>query len=762
MNARKVISVALIAAMALGLFLPGLSFAEDAADTIYTNGNIYTVDDEFSKASAIAIKGTKIIAVGADEAVIEARRGPDTKVIDLGGRTVIPGLVESHMHYQALGTRLEQLDIFQKPKEEILALVEAEAERLEDGEWITASGWNHELWTPNTWPTKEDLDAVAPNNPVSLSRVDGHSTWFNSMAISIGGITKETPSPTGGTIMKTEGGELLGIFTDTAATLISSKIPSEVSNERKLDRYKKADQSVVSYGITTLVDAGISAADTNVLKSGYEAGTLKVRAYEMLSAGEDKVYIDAGNKPVRDLYDGKLSVNAVKLYADGSLGSRSAWLMRPYSDAPGITGDPRYARYEDYEAVVKQASDYGFQIGTHAIGDAAVDQVLDAYENVLGAALKDRRFRIEHFQIVAPEDIPRAVKAGVIASMQATHATSDMNMAEDRVGPERIKTSYAWRTIRNEGGIIANGSDAPVELVNPYHGLYAAVTRQGRDGEPAGGWYAGEALTREEALRSFTIWGAYGIFAENDRGSLEEGKYADFVVLDRDYMTCPASEIKDIAAVKTVIGGEEVYNATADTPGADAGTASGFADEASVAAWAKPFFERLIGSGIISGYADNTLKPKGEVTRAEFTKMAVAALDIKMGDAPKSFANDVREGQWYKEPVDIASSNGIIEGLSEGSFGPNERITRQDICVIMYRALNAGGVQLPASAGATFADQTAIADYAKDAVSMLRQLDIVGGRPDGAFDPRAFATREETAKIICGIIDYVGTAAAAE
>jgi hypothetical protein len=426
--------------------------------------------------------------------------------------------------------------------------------------------------------------------------------------------------------------------------------------------------------------------------------------------------------------------------------------------------------------------------------------VLDAYEKALGDKLKERRFRIEHFQIVAPEDIPRAIKDGVIASMQTTHATSDMNMAEDRVGSERIKTSYAWRTVIEEGGVIANGSDAPVELVNPYHGLYAAVTRQDRNGEPPNGWYANQAMTREEALKSFTIWGAYGIFAENNRGSLEAGKYADFVVIDKDYMTCPASEIKDIIALTTVIGGEVVYEYTApeppvnppkpSEPGTRPGSGSGgsvasptspatpapdtsspaqpavtgvlarFSDGAGVSDWAKAYFERLIESGIISGYSDGSLSPKGQVTRAEFTKMAVVALGVKLEGTPKVFANDVKEGNWYKEFVDIASANGIIEGLTEGVFGPNEKISRQDISVIMYRAFTARGVTLPVLSGETFPDQALIADYAKDAVSMLRQLGIIGGRTDGSFDPKAYATREETAKIICGVIDYANANAA--
>jgi hypothetical protein len=375
-----------------------------------------------------------------------------------------------------------------------------------------------------------------------------------------------------------------------------------------------------------------------------------------------------------------------------------------------------------------------------------------------------------------------------------------MNMAEDRVGPERIKSSYAWRTIINEGGIIANGSDAPVELVNPYHGLYAAVTRQDRiTGQPPGGWYPEQALTRQEALRSFTIWGAYAAFSEDNRGSLEAGKYADFVMLDRDYMNCPASQIKDITALATVIGGELVYGTFATSggtplPGGAGGTGSttsaqpdqadqpdavspimpvggqdvstgigvvgpltSFTDGAKVSSWAQTYFERLITGGVISGRADGSLDPAGDVSRAEFTKMIVLALNLNATGTPKVFSEDVAEGSWYKPFVDAASSNGLIGGVSDSSFAPNNNITREDLCVIMYRALLLKNAALPENVYAAFTDSTNISEYAVDAVAMLKQINIISGRLDGSFDPKAFATREEAAKIICGIIDYVGS-----
>jgi predicted amidohydrolase YtcJ len=554
---KKMVKVLLAAMIVLGsMAVPGPLSASAASEatTVYVNGNIYTVDNNFSRASALVVKDDKILYVGNDD---DARRYR-APVVDLGGKTVIPGLIESHMHYLSLGQTLDRLDLFNKPKDEILALVKAEADRLPDGEWIVSGGWNNVLWNED-YPTREMLDAVAPNNPVALSRVDGHSTWFNSLALQIAGIDKNTPDPQGGEILKKPDGEVWGVLTDTAASLVSAKIVDDTSDTRKLHRFSLADQSVISYGITTLVDAGIANDNIKLLKDAYAGGTLKVRAYEMLSEGEDVKYINEGNKPVRDLYQGKLSISAVKLVSDGSLGSRSAWMLREYSDRADHVGNGRWTDGEMYR-IAKRVAGYGFQIGTHAIGDAAVRQVIDIQKRIIDELdIKDHRFRIEHFQIVDAGDIPRALQYGFIPSMETVHATSDMNMAETRVGPVRIQSSYAWRTIIQNGGIIANGSDAPVELVNPYHGLYAAVTRQDRNGQPPNGWYPNQALTREEALRSFTIWGAYGLFGEDTRGSLEAGKYADFVVLDRDFMTCPASEIKDIQALKTVIGGEVVY-----------------------------------------------------------------------------------------------------------------------------------------------------------------------------------------------------------
>lgn len=533
---------------------------EGTADSIYLNGNIYTVDKAFSKASAMAVKGSKLLYVGDDAEKLEQLKGPQTKTVNLAGKTVIPGLIEGHMHFLRYGERKSMIDIFWKPKEEILEKVAAEAKKLKPGEWIVSRGWNHEVWPDRKWPSKEELDKVAPENPVVLTRADNHSIWANSLALEKAGVDKDTPDPQGGEILKNEKGEVLGVLTDTAMPFVLSKVPP-MSAERRYEAYLKAQADLLSYGVTSIMDAGESLENLEILKKAYEKGDMKLRSYEMLLAttNQDVLFIEAGNKPTTGLFGDRLSIAAVKVVSDGSLGSRSAWMLEDYHDRPGHKGNGRYTDDELY-AILARAYANGFQIGVHAIGDAAVRQVINQVERVIKAnPAKDHRFRIEHFQIVNAQDIPRAIELGIVPAMQAVHATSDMNMAEDRVGPVTIKSSYAWRTVIDCHGEITNGSDAPVEAVNPYHGIYASVTRQDLQGKPEGGWHPEQKMTREEALKSFTIWAAFGQFEDKIKGSLEAGKLADFTVIDRDLMVCPESELKDIQALQTVIGGEVAF-----------------------------------------------------------------------------------------------------------------------------------------------------------------------------------------------------------
>jgi predicted amidohydrolase YtcJ len=540
--------------------------AGDVADAVYHNGTIHTVNGAFETAQALAVREGVFIYAGDNETAL-ALAGEGTKVVDLEGKTVIPGIVEAHLHYPLLGQMLLQVQAHWKPKEEILAAVEAAYPvARENGEWIVGRGWNQEVWEGQLFPIKEELDAVALDVPVVLRRTCGHAAWVNSKALEMGGITRETPDPQGGEIIKDAQGEPTGVLIDTAMNLVTNLIPpfTEEQHRRAL---LAAQEELLGYGITTAHDLGSSMEMIGRMEKLYESGDLKIRLYVMGSSGgygqsaEDayNAFYEVG--PRIGLYDNRLTVRAVKFFADGSLGARSAWMLEEYSDKPGHIGNPRYGDEEIYQLVLG-AQKAGFQASTHAIGDGANHQILNAYERVLGEVPEpqDHRFRIEHAQVILLEDIPRFAQLHILPSMQSVHATSDKNMAEDRVGPERIKGAYAWRKLLDAGSILPNGSDAPVELVNPFHGFYAAVTRMDREGTPEGGWYPEEKMTREEMLRSFTNWGAYAGFEEDIKGSIETGKLADFVVLDRDPMSCPEDELKDIQALLTVVGGAEVFS----------------------------------------------------------------------------------------------------------------------------------------------------------------------------------------------------------
>ncbi len=526
------------------------------ADTALHNVSGYTPTDsgiaEFT--TLVFDDDGRVVAVGGDE-LLEAH--PAAQRIDGAGRVVLPGLIDAHAHVTSYGFLQVSLDLLGTPSVAAAAARIAEyAREKPHARWILGRGWNQVIWPVREFPVASDIDAVVADRPVWLRRVDGHAGWANSAAMALAGIDDDTPDPVGGRILRDDDGRATGVFIDKAMGLIEAHVP----RPGKLDTraaIRAAVDALLAEGLTGVHDVGIDLLTAETYVAMADDGALRMRIYAM-TAGADEV-LDAIGSPIRAYGEDRLEIAAVKLYTDGALGSRGAAMLEPYSDDPENRGLPFWTQ-DQLNAMVAKANGMGFQVGIHAIGDYGNRQALDAFAKIQGGKPSPLRNRIEHAQIIALEDIPRFAELGVIASMQATHATSDKNMAEDRVGPERIKGGYAWRRLLDSGARLANGSDFPVELSNPFHGLYAAVTRQDRDGEPPGGWYAGQALTRAEALRSFTLDAAYAARQEDRLGSLEPGKCADFIVIDRDYFTVPASEIDDIVVLETWVAGRKVFD----------------------------------------------------------------------------------------------------------------------------------------------------------------------------------------------------------
>lgn len=483
-------------------------------------------------------------------------------VIDGGGKTTLPGLIDAHGHVLGLGQERIQANLRGSPSlQDVLARTKAFSAANPRNPWVLGSGWNQTLWTGKQFPTAKDLDAAISDRPASLSRIDGHAVWVNSRALQIAGITRDTPDPQGGQIVRDSRGEATGVLVDAASSLVERHIPplTDADVKRALTA---AMNELASLGLTGVHDAGIDQRQYQLYQQLGAAGELPVRVYAMLADSKEARDIIAAG-PKASQFDDHLQMSAVKSWIDGALGSRGAAMRSDYSDQPHHRGLMLYTP-EELRSLAQLTASKGWQLNVHAIGDDGNHLVLDTFESMFTPAQrKALRPRIEHAQVLSLEDIPRFAQLGVIASMQPTHATSDMNMAEDRVGAERIKGAYAWRSLLNAGARLAGGSDFPVELPNPFLGLYAAVTRQDREGHPPGGWYPQQKLTREEALRLFTIDAAYAARMETSVGSLEPGKWADFILIDRDYFKVPAGEIDDIKVLATYIAGRKF----AATPG---------------------------------------------------------------------------------------------------------------------------------------------------------------------------------------------------
>jgi predicted amidohydrolase YtcJ len=527
-------------------------------DLVVINARIYTVDDAHPMASALAVRNGRVVFVGSDT---EARTlaGAGTRVLDLGGGTVIPGMVDAHAHVVGLGASLRIVKLAgSRSYDEVIRRVVERGRTMEPGEWIEGRGWDQNLWPVKEFPTHDALSRAFPENPVVLRRIDGHALLASAMAMRLAGITAATKDPDGGRIVRLANGDPSGVFIDNAQGLVTRRIPP-LSDAAIRDATIAAIAEASHWGLTGLHDAGEPRHIIEIFESIAREGHFNVRGYIMVSDIERDIAYYTSLGPRGGLYGGRIWVRAIKTYADGALGSRGAALLAPYSDDPGNTG-LLVSTPAHLEKVAELGLRSGFQVNTHAIGDRGNRVALDAFEAALKAVpTADHRFRVEHAQVLSPEDIPRFAKLGVIPSMQASHQTSDMRWAETRLGPERIKGAYAWRSLLNTGVIIPNGSDFPVEEVNPLISFHSAVTRQDPTNWPEGGWYPDQAMTREEALRAMTIWPAYAAFQEKELGSLAPGKYADFVVLDRDIMRVPVTEILKTRVLATYIGGKSVY-----------------------------------------------------------------------------------------------------------------------------------------------------------------------------------------------------------
>ena len=544
--------------------------APAAADTLIDNVNGITLDEtgKVVRFSGLVMaddgKVVRLVTAPAPQPLQakKPKKGdpspyrPDYR-IDGKGRTMLPGLIDGHGHVMGLGFQALTLDLTGTTSlAEAQAKIAAHAKEHGNRKWIIGTGWNQELWGLGRFPTAAELDAVTGDRPAWLERVDGHSGWANSAAMAEAGVTVKSASPVGGRI-EMVGGRPSGIFVDAAMDLIGKVVPQPLSRERD-QALVKAQDALLAFGITGIADMGTSIEDWNSFRRAGDGGWLKIRIFSY-SAGLDPILVIGGNAPTPWLYGDRLKMGGVKLLADGALGSRGAWLKAPYSDSATNRG---LQFFDDTKLrnIMSRAALDGYQIAIHAIGDAANTQALDAFSELQATYTGDRRWRIEHAQILDPADIPRFAQLGVIASMQPVHQTSDRMMAEARLDPGRLKGAYVWRSLEVAGAKLAFGSDTPVESPDPFAGLAAAITREDAKGEPFGGWQPQERVSREAALAGFTTGAAFASFAENKVGRLAPGLWADFILVDRDPMLVTPSELRATKVLETWIAGRKVYS----------------------------------------------------------------------------------------------------------------------------------------------------------------------------------------------------------
>ena len=536
------------------------------ADTLVDDVNGYTLK---SDGSLFRFNG---MIVGDDGRVKQLLRRGDRRpsrpryLVDGRGRTLIPGLIDVHGHVMGLGFNAIQLDLSGTDSlEEALRRIAEYAAANPRPRWIVGRGWNQERWGLGRFPTAADLDAIVADRPVWLERVDGHAGWANSEAMREAGVTAQSQAPEGGRIERGGRGANAapsGIFVDAAMALVERSVPPPLPLQR--DRaLAEAQNILLANGLTAVADMGTGTEDWNVMRRAGDAGQLRVRILSYAS-GIDHLLAVAGTRPSPWLYDGRLRMVGVKLYLDGALGSRGAWLKQPYRDAPGQRGLP-FVTDTVLKNLMSRAAMDGFQVAVHAIGDQANATLLEAIEELSDTYEGDRRWRIEHAQVVDPADLPRFARHGIIASMQPVHQTSDMRMAEARMGLDRLQGAYAWKSMIDLGVPLAFGSDFPVESPNPFHGLAVAISRQDAQGQPPGGWLPQQRITLQQAFDGFTRHAAFAAFAEEHLGTLEEGRYADFLFIDRDiFMTSDPNAIRETRVLETWIGGRRAWERPSD------------------------------------------------------------------------------------------------------------------------------------------------------------------------------------------------------
>ncbi len=522
--------------------------SKEEVDLIVSNANIYTVDSGFSKATSVAIKDGVFAAIGNTEDILQKFQAK--KEVDVQGKTIVPGLIDAHCHFYGLGLNQQVVDLVGTSSfEEIVDKVVA-FQKETPANFVRGRGWDQNDWEVKEFPTKDKLDELFPDTPVVLERVDGHAYLVNQKALDLAGITKETVVE-GGEIVKDEHGNITGVLVDNPQGMIDAIVPKP-NRETQIRALKDAERLCFNYGLTTVNDAGLNKSTIELIDSLQQSGELSIRLYAMVSNTSENLdyYLNKGIVKTE-----KLNVRSVKVYGDGALGSRGATLKAPYSDKEGHFG-AMVTPVDKIEALAERIATTEYQMNTHAIGDSANIVVLRAYKKALKNK-QDRRWKVEHAQVISETDFDY-FKDGIIPSIQPTHATSDMYWAGDRLGEERVQGAYAFKTLLEKAGMVALGTDFPVEQVSPFLTFYAAVARQDVEKYPEGGFQMQDALSREETLKGMTIWAAYSNFEENEKGSIEVGKFADFVILSDDIMTIPVDDIPNLTAQQVFVGGKQV------------------------------------------------------------------------------------------------------------------------------------------------------------------------------------------------------------